>query len=83
MAVSGLAGHAFGSWRNRERGRMWLQDFLPNDVKGIRIMTYGYNTELVGSNTGGASRLLEHRRVLIEELGIARSSAEVFALFFQ
>jgi hypothetical protein len=53
---------------------MWLQDFLPNDIKGIRIMTYGYNTELVGTNTG---RLLDHRRDLIQQIQSARSSLEV------
>jgi len=75
VAVTGLAGHAFGSWRNRESNRMWLQDFLPNNIKGIRIMTYGYNTELVGANTQ-ASRLLDHRRDLIQQVQSARSSPE-------
>jgi hypothetical protein len=53
---------------------MWLQDFLPNDIKGIRIMTYGYNTELAGANT---ARLLDHRRDLIQQIQSARSSPEV------
>jgi hypothetical protein len=53
---------------------MWLQEFLPNDIKGIRIMTYGYNTELVGANTG---RLLDHRRDLVEQIQSSRSSPEV------
>jgi hypothetical protein len=48
---------------------MWLQDFLPNNIKGIRIMTYGYNTE--------AGRLLDHRRDLIQQMQSARSSLEV------
>jgi hypothetical protein len=53
---------------------MWLQEFLPNDIKGIRIMTYGYNTELVGANT---SKLLDHRRDLVEQIQNARTSPEV------
>jgi hypothetical protein len=56
---------------------MWLQEFLPNDIKGIRIMTYGYNTELVGANTG---RLLDHRRDLVEQIQSARGSPEVVTL---
>jgi hypothetical protein len=51
---------------------MWLQDFLPNNIRGIRIMTYGYNT--AGANT---VRLLDHRRDLIQEIQSARSSPEV------
>lgn len=54
---------------------MWLQDFLPEDVKGIHIMTYGYNTELVGSNRGTNS-LLDHRRDLLEHLQSSRNSPE-------
>jgi hypothetical protein len=55
---------------------MWLQDFLPNNIKGIRIMTYGYNTELVGASTQ-AGRLLDHRRDLIQQMQSARSSPQV------
>ena len=74
VAVTGLPGHAFESWRNHESNRMWLQDFLPDNIKGIRIMTYGYNTELVSANTG---RLLDHRRDLIQQIQSARGSREV------
>jgi len=73
VAVTGLGGHAFESWRNRESNRMWLQDFLPNNIKGIRIMTYGYNTELTGANPG---RILDHRRDLIQQIESARISPE-------
>lgn len=32
---------------------MWLQDFLPNEqcCKNARILTYGYNTKLIGNDT--------------------------------
>ncbi|KAF8243912.1 hypothetical protein K440DRAFT_560344, partial [Wilcoxina mikolae CBS 423.85] len=76
IAVTGLSGHAFGSWRNRTTNKMWLQDFLPQDIKNIRIMTYGYNTNLVGANAGHY-RILDHQRDLIEQLDSARSSPEV------
>jgi hypothetical protein len=26
---------------------MWLKDFLPQDVKNVRIMTYGYDSSLI------------------------------------
>jgi len=53
---------------------MWLQDFLPNNIKGIRIMTYGYNTELIGANIGRL--LLDHRRDLVQQIQSARISPE-------
>jgi len=75
VAVNGLAGHAFESWRNSDSKRMWLRDFLPKTVKRVRIMTYGYNTKLDGSRTRD-STLLDHKRDLIEKLNNARSSPE-------
>ena len=55
---------------------MWLQDFLPSDIQNIRIMTYGYNSTLVGPNTVN-DRMLEYRRNLVCQLENARSSYEV------
>lgn len=51
IAVTGLAGHAFGSWRSRKSGKMWLRDIIPTDIPTARILTYGYDTKLVGSNS--------------------------------
>ena len=44
--VHGLGGHALGSWKSSESCLVWLRDFLPDDIKNIRIITYGYNTSL-------------------------------------
>lgn len=30
---------------------MWLRDSLPRDLPGTRILTYGYNSDLVGSKS--------------------------------
>ena len=51
IAVTGLGGHAFGSWKARNHDYMWLQDSLPEDVSGLRVLTYGYDTALVGSDS--------------------------------
>lgn len=45
VAVTGLAGHAFGSW-SIDHQQMWIRDFLPRDIPNIRVMTYGYNSQL-------------------------------------
>lgn len=77
FAVTGLAGHAFGSWRHRKTHTMWLQDLLPKeaDCKHVRILTYGYNTKLVGEDTD--DRFLDYRRDFIQQLETARGSDEV------
>jgi hypothetical protein len=45
IAITGLASPAFGSWQNEE-GAMWLRDYLPQDIPGLRIFIYGYPSKL-------------------------------------
>ncbi|KAI5842039.1 hypothetical protein BZA05DRAFT_380199 [Tricharina praecox] len=50
VAVTGLAGHAYGSWKSRNRPHVWLRDFLPHDLDAhdcrVRVLTFGYNSAL-------------------------------------
>ncbi|KAF8544651.1 hypothetical protein BDD12DRAFT_906355 [Trichophaea hybrida] len=75
IAVPGLAGHAFGSWKNRETQQMWLKDLLPHDVQNIRIMSYGYDNHLLGQGKA-ENRLLDYQRLLIQDIENARSSVK-------
>jgi len=76
VAVTGLAGHAYGSWRSQTTYKMWLKDFLPEDVTNVRIMTYGYDSTLVGSENSAMS-LNDYKRNFIQQLGNARTAAKV------
>jgi len=49
LAITGLGSHPFGSWKQRNGQHMWLRDGLPCDLKGARILSYGYNTNLLRS----------------------------------
>ncbi|KAL7780982.1 ankyrin repeat protein [Trichoderma afarasin] len=51
IAISGLGGHAFGSFKERHGSFMWLRDALPIDVPGARILIYGYDTRLIRSRS--------------------------------
>lgn len=76
IAVTGLAGHAFGSWRNRETLQMWLKDFLPYDIPNLRVLTYGYDSSLVGTSRTDSS-LLDYQRNFIQAIENTRSSGQV------
>jgi hypothetical protein len=78
VAVTGLAGHAFGSWKNRTSKRMWLRDFLSKDIPNLRVMTYGYKSNLVGDITDDFQTLLDYTKDLIHALETVRRSDEVF-----
>jgi hypothetical protein len=76
--VDGLGGHAFESWTNQTTGKMWLKDFLPDDVKDIRIMSYIFNSGLYDDTIN--IDFLDHRRDFLQMLGNARRSAPVCIL---
>ncbi|EHK19922.1 uncharacterized protein TRIVIDRAFT_122435, partial [Trichoderma virens Gv29-8] len=71
IAVTGLAGHAFGSWKSKNKPDMWLRDFLPEAVPNARILTYGYDTKLPGSQSEASIPDLSRR--LLESIKTIRS----------
>jgi hypothetical protein len=80
IAVTGLGGHAFGSWRSRistvrpvDRP-MWLRDFLPERFPNVRIMTYGYDSSLRNPNR---ANLTDYRRNFKECIQNARRDCSV------
>lgn len=75
VAVTGLAGHAFGSWKSRGAATMWLRDFLPEYVPTARILTYGYDSTLYGSDSTSSVRDFSGR--LLETLKTARVHEDV------
>ncbi|KAK3363512.1 hypothetical protein B0T25DRAFT_436789, partial [Lasiosphaeria hispida] len=58
VAISGLGGHAFGSFKERDENYMWLRDALPFDLAGedtyrpmARVMIYGYESAVAQSRS--------------------------------
>ncbi|KAF1966817.1 hypothetical protein BU23DRAFT_661619 [Bimuria novae-zelandiae CBS 107.79] len=75
IAITGLDGHAYGSWRGKGNlGRMWLRDFLSKDLPCCRTMIYGYNSKL---STHGVDTILDYGRGLVEELKKIRNTEEL------
>ena len=51
VVVTGLGGHALGSFRSRDGMSVWLRDFAPEDVPRARFVTYGYDTAVINSDS--------------------------------
>ncbi|KAL6835807.1 ankyrin repeat-containing domain protein [Trichoderma sp. SZMC 28015] len=59
VAISGLGGHPFGSFKDRNGEHMWLRDALPYDVNEeggnngpiSRVTIYGYSSNLFESDS--------------------------------
>jgi hypothetical protein len=60
VAVTGLGGHALGSFRSGDGTSAWLRDFGPQDVPRARWITYGYDSAVVASDSNQGVRELAH-----------------------
>ncbi|QSZ37446.1 hypothetical protein DSL72_008542 [Monilinia vaccinii-corymbosi] len=68
IAVTGLAGNAFGSWAS-EPTHMWLRDKLAVDFPHARVMSYGFDSHLKGSHSEAVISVFSSRfRSDVEEI---------------
>lgn len=74
VAVHGITGDAFDTWTD-PNGKLWLRDFLPKDLPGIRVFSFGYAAEVVWSL--GTGDLDTYSRSLLEALKGQRRGDEV------
>lgn len=63
------------TWTHDSSGKSWLRDFLPKDLPGARVMTYGYDSSLVNSKS--VMTIMEKAEGLLRELRFRRLSMEV------
>ncbi|KAJ0131001.1 hypothetical protein HZ326_25897 [Fusarium oxysporum f. sp. albedinis] len=80
IAISGLGGHAFGSFKQRQGSFMWLRDALPLDVPNARILIYGYDTRLIQSSS--FQNLTDLGRALQDDLKGIRESGDFRPVIF-
>ena len=74
IAVHGLNGDSKKTWKHSKSNHFWL-DSLPLDVKGARIMNYGYNADVVfGKSTADIG---DHAKSLLGSLIDERETDDV------
>lgn len=49
--MTGLGGHAFGSFKERGGNFMWLRDSIRLRLPNARVMTYGYESHVPQSGS--------------------------------
>jgi hypothetical protein len=74
VAVTGLGGHALGSFRSANGTTVWLRDFAPEDIPQARFITYGYDTGVVASDNNQGVHELAH--TLLDGLAIFRQRTQ-------
>ena len=70
VAVHGLMGDPSETWKH-ENGKMWLKDFLVEDMPSARIMTFGYDSAVALSKSVG--KIEDNALSLLNQLGVERS----------
>jgi hypothetical protein len=58
---------------------MWLRDFLPDTIRGARVLTYGYNSTLFGAQAS-VSTVTDFARDLLQRITDDRAKIKVAAL---
>ncbi len=75
IAVHGLNGNPTNTWKSSASKDFWLQDFLPLDVKGARVLNYGYNANVVFGNS--TADIWDHAQSLLGSLIDEREADDV------
>jgi hypothetical protein len=73
IVLPGLGGHAIGSWKAPDSNDVWLRDFLPKDIKNIRTIVYGYDTNLRQANW--KTTIFELAKSMLDSLQAVRNQA--------
>ena len=75
IAVHGLNGDPTNTWKHPANNHFWLQHSLPLDVKGARVLNYGYNADVVFGNS--TADVWDHAKDLLGSLIDERETEHV------
>ena len=70
VAVHGLIGDPSETWKHGN-GKMWLKDFLVEDMPSARVMTFGYDSAVALSKSVG--KIEDNTLSLLNQLGVESS----------
>ena len=75
--VHGLTGNAYNTWLHKKSGVYWPGDLLKLDLPDTRILSYGYDADIVNFwNPASNSRLSNHAENLVGDLVRRRERTE-------
>ena len=75
MFVHGLGGHWYNTWS--KNGVFWPKDLLSEDIKNIRIITFGYDSDVVKFlGKVSQNQIRDHAQTLIGDLRGCRKKGD-------
>jgi hypothetical protein len=71
--VHGLTGNRETTWTHKQSKTFWPQTLLARDLPNARILTFGYDADIVGAlNTAGSNTLRDHGKSLANDVALRR-----------
>jgi hypothetical protein len=71
--VHGLTGNRETTWTHKQSKTFWPQTLLTRDLPNTRILTFGYDADIVGVlNTVGSNTLRDHGKSLANDVALRR-----------
>jgi hypothetical protein len=76
VAIHGLNGDREATWTatTDDGDKLWLRDFLPNNIENASILTYGYDAYAHGRDLFCQQTLNGHARDFVAKLSLYRKS---------
>lgn len=79
--VHGLTGNRMSTWEDSTSGVSWLRDLLAEDMPDARIMTFGYDADVVGLwNPASTNRISNRARDLLGALSRKRVGSDMVSM---
>ena len=75
VAIHGINGDLYDTWTH-ENGNLWLRDFLPKHITGVRVFSFGYDARV--AFTKGIATLDSFAKSLLDHLARYRTRKVCF-----
>jgi hypothetical protein len=80
--VHGLTGNRESTWTDKTAKVFWPKDLLAKDLPKARIITFGYDADIIrGLSTAGNGTLRDYGKALAEDLAMRRKRTDSVRLF--
>ncbi|CAG8897091.1 unnamed protein product [Penicillium egyptiacum] len=77
LFVHGLTGNRETTWTFKPTRQLWPQHFLAKDLPNARIITFGYDGDIIGAlKVAGSNTLRDHGKTLAHDLAVWRKRSK-------
>ncbi|KAI4113333.1 MAG: hypothetical protein LQ345_005660 [Seirophora villosa] len=71
--IHGLTGNRDSTWQDKKSGTTWPQDLLPGDMPKARVVTFGYDADVVGLiDVASSNTIRDHGKALATQVAQKR-----------